>query len=123
MSVASKLISDFCGLTAGEKTSLIIPQNIKNPQIPKLGQNSDCFTEYVDESKKEAIRNAFPKFPNVQDLDDSNTQITKLRNAIANHCDNDCIEYTLYIMKKKYIIKLFCKMDYILYNNYIKKKQ
>ena len=61
MSVASKLVSDFCGLTVVEKTSLIIPQNIKNPQIKKLGQNYECFTEYIDESKKEAIRNAFPK--------------------------------------------------------------
>lgn len=61
MGVAAKLVSDFCGLSSESKSALLIPQNIKTPEIPKLGDNSDCFKEYIGLSKIEAIRNQFPK--------------------------------------------------------------
>ena len=62
MGVAAKLVSDFCKLTDdAQKNALIIPQNIQDPNPSILGENSDCFKEYINLSKKEEVINAFPK--------------------------------------------------------------
>ena len=50
--------------------------------------NEDAVTNF-----KKYNMNFRKHLANVQDLDDSNAEITKLRNAIANPCENDCKEF------------------------------